>query len=276
MSRAERPKLGLALPSFVEDPAIALTVARAAEDAGLDGVFVYDHLFRAAPGGGRRPALEGVALLGAVAQATTRLAVGALVFRAWLRPAASLAAAVATVDRIAPGRVIATIGAGDSESKAENESFGLGFGSMADRVGALESAVLAARRASAATVWVGGQSSAVREIAAAAADGWNSWGDAVEPFAAMARATRASAAPGFECSWGGIVVVAVDDDAAGEKAARLGAPQDAIVGGPARVARRLRDYADAGADWVLAAPVDSSDPGNARLLGEHVVPLVAG
>lgn len=117
-------KLGLTLPSFVEDPEVPLAVARAAEDAGLDGVFVYDHLFRTSPDGTRRPALEGVALLGAIAQATSVIAIGALVFRAWLRPARSLAAAIATVERIAPARVVAAIGAGDSQSREENESFG--------------------------------------------------------------------------------------------------------------------------------------------------------
>ena len=48
-------KIGLTLPSFVTDPDVPLVVARAAEAAGLDGVFVYDHLFRRAPSGVRRP-----------------------------------------------------------------------------------------------------------------------------------------------------------------------------------------------------------------------------
>ena len=39
-------KVGLTLPSFVEDPEIPIRVAREAEAAGVDGVFVYDHLFR--------------------------------------------------------------------------------------------------------------------------------------------------------------------------------------------------------------------------------------
>ena len=56
-------KVGLTLPSFVDDPSIPLSVARVAEDAGVDGVFVYDHLFRTRADGTRRPSLEGVALL---------------------------------------------------------------------------------------------------------------------------------------------------------------------------------------------------------------------
>ena len=75
-------RIGLTLPSFVTDPAEVLAVVDAAEVAGLDGVFVYDHLFRVAGDGSRRPALESTALLGAVAAASSTLAVGVLVERA--------------------------------------------------------------------------------------------------------------------------------------------------------------------------------------------------
>ena len=75
------PKLGITLPSFVDDPAVPIGVARAAEAAGLDGVFVFDHLFRRSRDGSRRPALEGPTLLAAVAAATERIHVGVLVVR---------------------------------------------------------------------------------------------------------------------------------------------------------------------------------------------------
>ena len=79
-------RVGLTLPSFVDDPEIPIAVARAAEAAGLDGVFVFDHLWRGDPPN-RRPALECFALLGAVAAETSRIHVGTLVARATLRPA---------------------------------------------------------------------------------------------------------------------------------------------------------------------------------------------
>ncbi len=72
-------KLGITLPNFRDDPEPALAVARAAETAGLDGVFGFDHLFRRAHDGALRPALEGLTLLGAVAAETTRIAFGPLV-----------------------------------------------------------------------------------------------------------------------------------------------------------------------------------------------------
>jgi alkanesulfonate monooxygenase SsuD/methylene tetrahydromethanopterin reductase-like flavin-dependent oxidoreductase (luciferase family) len=51
-------KVGLTLPSFTEDPEVPLRVAAAAEAAGVDGIFVYDHLFRTTPSGQLRPAIE--------------------------------------------------------------------------------------------------------------------------------------------------------------------------------------------------------------------------
>ncbi|HEY8216125.1 MAG TPA: LLM class flavin-dependent oxidoreductase [Acidimicrobiia bacterium] len=267
-------KLGLALPSFVDDPAIPLAVAHAAEESGLDAVFVYDHLFRTAADGTRRPALEGVSLLGAVAEATTTIAVGALVFRATLRPAASLAAAIASADRIAPGRVIAAIGGGDAQSRDENESFGLRFGSASDRIDALAAAVQEARRSTRVRVWVGGNSEPVRRLASNAAHGWNSWGSSLARFGEYAAEVRPDSGAAFECSWGGLVVLAEDDRRAAEKAERLRAVPGTLLGGPDALARQLRSYSDVGADWVVIAPVDSRDPENARLLGERVAPLI--
>ena len=72
-------KLGITLPSFKEDAGPSLAVAAAAEASGLDGVFAYDHLFRRDQQGVRRPALEMFALMGAVAGATERIAIGSLV-----------------------------------------------------------------------------------------------------------------------------------------------------------------------------------------------------
>src|SRR5437660_11576174 len=131
-----RVRVGLTLPSFVEDPDIPIAVAHAAEEAGLDAVFVYDHLWRGHPPK-RRPALECFALLGAVAAETTRIHVGTLVARASMRPPATLANSLATAQRVSDGRLIAAIGAGDSQSRAENESFGLGFGRPGARMAAL-------------------------------------------------------------------------------------------------------------------------------------------
>jgi alkanesulfonate monooxygenase SsuD/methylene tetrahydromethanopterin reductase-like flavin-dependent oxidoreductase (luciferase family) len=267
-------KLGLTLPSLATDPARVVAVARAAERSGLDGVFVFDHLFRVAADGRRRPALEPVALLGALSEATARITLGTLVARASLRPAASLCGAFDTLERLAPGRLVAGIGAGDSQSARENENFGLTAGRVEDRVAALEHAVMATRDRG-FPVWVGGTSGVVRGSAGRHADGWNGWGGDLDTFRAHAAELRSAAvrAP-FSCTWGGVVVLGADDAAATEKARRLGANPGALSGGPERVAVALDRYAAAGADWIILGPVDSADPQNAVLLGELVVPAL--
>ncbi len=126
-------------------------------------------------------------------------------------------------------------------------------------------------------VWVGGTDPPVREVAAAHADGWNCWGGDVDRFGARAGSLRSAAACApFTISWGGLVVVADDNAAAAAKAERLGAGPHVIVGGPDVVAAALRAYVDAGADWIMVGPVDSSDPDNARVLGEQVLPRLRG
>jgi alkanesulfonate monooxygenase SsuD/methylene tetrahydromethanopterin reductase-like flavin-dependent oxidoreductase (luciferase family) len=237
-------RVGLTLPSFVEDPEIPIAVAHAAEAAELDGVFVYDHLWRGDPPN-RRPALECFALLGAVAAETARVHVGTLVARATLRPPATLANAFATAHRVSDGRLIAAIGSGDSQSRAENEAFGLDFGSMVDRVNALHDAV----RASSGLgfpVWVGGLAAQVRETVAVA-DGWNSWDIGVDRFTEQCALVR-EVAPDAALTWGG-----------------LARPHEE---GARALAGRVRPYVDAGATWIVVAPVDASDPSNAQVVAE--------
>lgn len=261
-------RVGLTLPSFRAGPERALEIARAAEDRGLDGVFVFDHLFRRAADGSRRPALDGLTLLAAVASETSVVGVGILVARATLRPPASLAAALDSLARLAPGRLLTTVGAGDAESREEMEAFGLGFGSVEDRVAALVTTVDSVRDRG-YSVWVGGTSTIVREVAAEHADGWNRWGGGPDEFAAASAVMTSTAVrTPFTLSWGGLVAIGADDEAARETAARFDASPDVIVGGPGLVADSLRRYADAGADWAIVGPLDSSRPENAALLAE--------
>jgi alkanesulfonate monooxygenase SsuD/methylene tetrahydromethanopterin reductase-like flavin-dependent oxidoreductase (luciferase family) len=263
-----RVRVGLTLPSFVRDVDEVLTVAVAAEEAELDGVFVYDHLFRFASDGSRRPALELTALLGAVAAETSRIHVGPLVARATLRPPAITALTFSTAHRLAGRRFIGALGTGDHESRRENETFGLEFGTIDDRLGALVDTVRATRDHG-FPVWVGGTHARVREIAAEESDGWNRWGGDPAAFGRQAASVAASAvrAP-FVCSWGGLVVLEADDERAREKAHRLAVAPGTIVGGAATAAGACAPYVDAGASWLIAGPVDSRNPANAAWLSE--------
>ena len=134
-------RIGLTLPSFREDGEPLVAVARAAEAAGLDGVFAYDHLFRHAADGALRPALEFAATMGALAAETRAITIGSLVARATLRPAAVLANVFDTARRIAGKRVVAGLGAGDEESRTEMETFGYEFGTAITRLHAFRDAL---------------------------------------------------------------------------------------------------------------------------------------
>ena len=200
-----------------------------------------------------------------MAKPLASVAAGRSVARATLRPAATLANGFAAAQRVSGGRLIAGIGAGDSQSRAENEAFGLPFGAMVDRVAALHNAVRAAS-GNDFPVWVAGHASPVREIVALA-DGWNGWGHSPEHFARDVALVR-EVAPDATLTWGGLVLTGADEAAAQAKAERRSLADDVLVGGPARLAEQLGEYIDRGAEWVIAGPIDSSDPDNAASLGE--------
>src|SRR5579884_3075389 len=78
-------KVGVTLPQFRHEADTALAAARQAEELGLDGVFVFDHLWPM--GSPDRPIISAAPVLGALAAATTSIAIGTLVMRIGLVPA---------------------------------------------------------------------------------------------------------------------------------------------------------------------------------------------
>src|SRR5205814_456082 len=144
---------------FRLDAELALDTALRAEAAGLDGVFVYDHLFPM--GQPERPAVPCLPLLAAVAVRTRRVTLGPLVARVGVVPDAVLVTMLETLGRIAPGRVIAGLGTGDNKSRTENDRFGLGFEAVGERVEAVRRCARSLRAAG-LPVWVAGMSAPVR------------------------------------------------------------------------------------------------------------------
>jgi len=114
-------KLGVLLPTFRDSADDALAFARRAADAGLDGVFAYDHLWPM--GTPTRPSLAPFPVLSAVARANSALVVGPLVARVGLVGTPHLIEQFTTLHALAPGRVIATLGSGDKLSAAENVAY---------------------------------------------------------------------------------------------------------------------------------------------------------
>ncbi|MGH9000387.1 MAG: LLM class flavin-dependent oxidoreductase [Acidimicrobiia bacterium] len=262
--------MGLTLPSFQPNPDVVVGVARAAEGAGLDGVFAFDHMWRTTATGERRPALELLTTMAMVAAETTRVTVGSLVARAGLRPAATLAAGFDTLARIAPGRIVAGVGAGDGESDPEDEAFGT---VVPDRMAGLERAA-GTLRGRGYPVWLGGSSPAMAGLAAAGADGWNLWSAPAGTLAArVADARRYLVAAGRRAddltfSWGGLAVLGETEAAAEAKLTRLGGRPGLVAGGPERLAASLAGFVAAGVSWVILGPLDPAEPANAFVLAE--------
>lgn len=266
-----RMRVGLTLPTFVEDPDVLVSAAVAAERAGLDGVFTFDHLFGMRSDGSLRPSLSPEAALGAVAAETDVVRLGLLVARANLRPPALLRTLCDTVARMAADRFVAGVGAGDRFSRREDEMFGVGGYTGSARLSALD-ATVEALHGRGYPVWVGGLSDEVMATAAGLADGWNGWGLSSGAFSlaveALHRACRAAGRSAAEvpATWGGLVELREDHwDEARERADVLTGPYEALAGA-------LRHRGDAGAQWLVLAPLAPTDPDNAAVVAEEIVP----
>jgi alkanesulfonate monooxygenase SsuD/methylene tetrahydromethanopterin reductase-like flavin-dependent oxidoreductase (luciferase family) len=244
-------RVGISLPQFRDDAEPALATARAAEDAGLDGVFVFDHLWPL--GRPDRPALYCNVLLGALAAETDRLVLGPLVARVGVLPDAVLVNAMLTLRAMVGDRLLVTLGTGDSANRAENEAYGVPFAPVADRLAALVRCCQGLRAAGVAT-WVGGRSAAVRR-AAASSDGWNIWGVDAAAFAAEVAGMPTAT------SWGGQVLVGRTAEEGHAKLARYGDRPNLVHGTVDDLTRHLVALAAAGADWAVCAPLDvGADP----------------
>lgn len=112
---------GIFLPPFGEyaDPVRVADLAVIAEDAGWDGLFLWDHLL-AEPG---VPVADPWITMAAMAAATDRLRLGALVTPLARRRPWVLARQMATLDRLSAGRLVAGVGLGD-DGWSEFSSFG--------------------------------------------------------------------------------------------------------------------------------------------------------
>ncbi|MGH9265711.1 MAG: LLM class flavin-dependent oxidoreductase [Acidimicrobiales bacterium] len=256
-------RIGITLPQFRHDAEAAVDVARRAEAAGIDGVFVFDHLW---PLGQRmRPALHCLTLLGALAAETERVVLGPLVARVGLLPDAVLVNTLASLHRMAGGRFIAALGTGDSLNRDENEAYGVAFAPAGERLAAVVRCCRALRDAG-VTTWVGGRSAAVRRAAAeAGADGWNGWGTDAEAFARDA----AGVAPGPALTWGGQVLIGRTPEEAAAKLRTHGSRPGLVAGTVDDLHRHLGGLVAAGAVWAVCAPLDvGTDPGAVEILAE--------
>lgn len=135
-------RFGVTLPQIKRSWDEARAVAVLADELGYDSLWVCDHLLGLPQPG--LPILEAWSLLAAVAGVTRRARLGTLVTPPFFRNPAVLAKQIATIDQIAPGRVVAGLGAGWFE--AEFRAYGCEFPGLGARMRALEECVLILKR----------------------------------------------------------------------------------------------------------------------------------
>ncbi|HEX9124032.1 MAG TPA: LLM class flavin-dependent oxidoreductase [Actinomycetota bacterium] len=274
-----------------------VAMARAAEEAGFDSVWVGDHLLYRGDGRPERGPWEAWTLLSALAAVTERVMLGPLVACLGFHPPAVLAKAAATVDEVSGGRLVLGLGAGWNE--AEFRAFGLPFDrrvarfeeafaivhgllagervTLEGRFHQVREAVLLPAPARSPDLMVGSTGARVLAATLPHVQAWNTWydlyGNTPEGFVReSAKVTAAAERAGRDPSEirRSACVLVVLDRAAGERPLHEGLPP--LEGSPEQIATGLREMAEAGADEVILV-VDPIDGRSIRDLGEALAIL---
>lgn len=176
----------------------------AAEEAGFDALWTVDH---ATANAELRPAWEASSLLVAMAARTRTIPIGVLVFDVLLRHPFMVAGAVAVAQGLSGGRARVGLGIGDRFSSLDHAALSIPFPpfpertrfleaccrslprlwrgeSVTDPVLGLNEASLGAAHMPLPPLIVGGGSSALMDVAARYAQGWNLFTQEPETFAA--------------------------------------------------------------------------------------------
>jgi F420-dependent oxidoreductase-like protein len=139
--------------SWKQDPGRELgRVVRAADEGGLDTVWVGDHLLQADPTSTPESEIfEAYTTLGFLAASSERVRLGTMVTGAIFRAPALLIKAVTTVDVLSGGR--AWLGIGSGYNEFETKAMGLAMPSTAERFERLEEILQLAKK-----MWAGDDS----------------------------------------------------------------------------------------------------------------------
>jgi F420-dependent oxidoreductase-like protein len=153
-------KLGIGISMFPwaaeEIGPVVSRIATAADEAGVDSLWVMDHFFQIRLTGNppESPMPEAYALLGVLAGQTERIRLGTLVTSVAYRHPGILIKTVSTLDVLSGGRMYLGIGAGapfnpppqGPGTAFEGEGLGIPFPPLADRFEMLEEALQIAHR----------------------------------------------------------------------------------------------------------------------------------
>lgn len=277
-------RIGVMLPIAGEDGEDGIRpypyirdLAVAAEAAGMDSLWVFDHLlFRF--DGETTGLYECWTILAAIAEATHRVELGTLVMCTGFRNAALLAKMAATLDQVSGGRLILGIGAGWHDP--EYEAFGYptdykvsrfeeslavitglireGRADLDGRFVQAKDAVLRPPARPDLPILIAGKRPRMLELTARHADAWNlAWFGLPDERLASVRAELAEACervgrdPATLDITVGITVRYPGTTAAGAEPPTT-PTSPALTGTPAEVAAGLAAHAAAGADHVIA------------------------
>ncbi len=303
------PKIGYLLPTRerimggMPETGPMLALAERAEALGYDSIWIGDSLLA-------RPRHDPLTLMAAVAARTTRAVIGTAVLLPALRNPIILAHQVATLDRIAEGRLILGYGiAGDVPNiRAEFAAAGVPF---EKRVGRMLEGLRLCRalwsgepvdwdgrwtvkdgvlgptphNPGGPPVWLGTGAPAGLKRAARHFDGWFPTGPDAEGWGERWRTVQAAAAeagrPAGAVAGAVYLTLALDDDPAAGNA-RIDAYLESYYGAPAAVIRRRQTAfagtPEAAADWISGYAERGAGHIMLRFVGDHerMLEAVAG
>jgi probable F420-dependent oxidoreductase len=270
-------RVGVQLPEVERDvrwPEYA-AMARAAEEAGFDSIWLGDHLLYRDDGRPERGPWEAWTLLAALAGITDRVQLGPLVACVSFHPPGLIAKMAATVDEVSGGRFVLGLGAGWNEG--EYRAFGLPYDhrvsrfeesfeivrrlvagervTLGGRFWQADDAVLLPPPARRVPLMIGSNGERMLSIALPHVDRWNTWytgyGNTVEGFAALneritAAAERAGRDPA-EIARSACVLVELEPEAV----KRPHTDEEIEPVSPGELPAVLQGLAEAGADEAI-------------------------
>jgi alkanesulfonate monooxygenase SsuD/methylene tetrahydromethanopterin reductase-like flavin-dependent oxidoreductase (luciferase family) len=280
--------------------------ARAADAAGWDSVWTWDHLL-AIFGPWEQPVFEGWTAMSALAAVTTRVRLGLMVGANTFRNPGVTAKLATTLDHVSEGRAV--LGLGAAWFDREHEAFGIQFGaSPGERLDWLDESVMLIRRLldgerfdhsgptytfrdalceprpvqSRLPILIGGagRRKTLRTVAERA-DAWNTFGtveearDALEVLAQHAVAVGRDLAT-LEKSISFPIVLRDTEAAAKARMAELMAHNGIedmgnvphLLGTPGEVAERIRPYRDLGFETIIVRMAAPYDHETVARIGE--------
>jgi len=291
-------KVGVQLPEverFVPWPDY-LDLARRAESAGYDSIWVGDHLVYDLPDGSTRGPYEAWTTLAAIAAATNRVEIGPLVASTSFHAPAMLAKQAATVDAITQGRLILGLGAG--WNRREFDAFGFPYDRRVSRFEEALAIIAPLLREGRSTyhgrfydvddcvldpppvrpggppIMLGSNSPRMLGIGLPVVDAWNVWwsvyGNSVERFAEVKGSVDAVTPPGRHVAATAAVLVTLE----GGGGRLMGTTYDAEVTriSPDDLGEHIRGLATAGATH-LQLVLDPITAESIDIIGEVLADL---